>query len=567
MSIEGKLLDTDLEKTLKQAEESERLARETKPYPRTAKDRKQRMFELFLRIKDREEKSQKNRLEIMQTFVTANKHSSKVSNLADLKPIALNEMMVNKIHYGRYLLCRVCIKFYSSSAIATLVEDENGDVEDLSIYYYRRTFDEDPNEKLPVGTVLMIKEPFLKIAISSQGFFIRVDSPSDIVIVHEPALRAKFSGAIDPAETFERLKEEGNKYFAAKNYNSALRCYQEALFKRKCRIILLNCAAAYLALDCHWQAYKMAEMSLSVKGDGEKEEEEASRLNSEKARFRMGKAAYAMRQWRMAAENFEHCLSLNKENKAAKAELERTKARLAESTNGTFDLKDMLAKSTTNDEAYLDVADYVNSELIRVEFISAEKGKGVLANKDIKKGSLLVVSKAFSFSYEDQEKIKQSNRIVLSINLVKRSMDVQSQVNNLNDLVHRIQSNPFLAKDFYELYGGGSFDRNEKLAEGIVDIARLEAICCLNSFSAENIFNELSQSDSSDGPSSNLSKSTGVWIYPSYFNHSCLSNTDRFYFGDVVVIVASRDIKKDEEITLVYESSSRYKFKFIYFFI
>ena len=63
-----------------------------------------------------------------------------------------------------------------------LVEDLNGDVEELGLYNFRLALDRDGSWIAP-GTILVIKEPYLKYGISS--VFIRVDSPSDVIFIHE----------------------------------------------------------------------------------------------------------------------------------------------------------------------------------------------------------------------------------------------------------------------------------------------------------------------------------------------------------------------------------------------
>ncbi|KAG0490809.1 hypothetical protein HPP92_007672 [Vanilla planifolia] len=46
--------------------------------------------------------------------------------------------------------------------------------------------------------------------------------------------------------------------------------------------------------------------------------------------------------------------------------------------------------------------------------------------------------------------------------------------------------------------------------------------------------------------------SVGLWLLPSFVNHSCCPNARRLHVGDRVVVHASRDIKSGEEITFAY---------------
>ena len=64
-----------------------------------------------------------------------------------------------------------------------LVEDLKGDVEELGLYNFRPALDRDGSWIAP-GTILAIKEPYLKYGMMNV-LFIRVDSPSDVLFIHE----------------------------------------------------------------------------------------------------------------------------------------------------------------------------------------------------------------------------------------------------------------------------------------------------------------------------------------------------------------------------------------------
>jgi hypothetical protein len=54
------------------------------------------------------------------------------------------------------------------------------------------------------------------------------------------------------------------------------------------------------------------------------------------------------------------------------------------------------------------------------------------------------------------------------------------------------------------------------------------------------------------GEGSKSQKGTGIWPIMSRFNHSCIMNCIREYAGDLLVLRAAVDIKKDEELTISY---------------
>jgi hypothetical protein len=61
----------------------------------------------------------------------------------------------------------------------TFVEDIKGDVELVDLYNFHSDLN-DPSW-LKKGTIMLIKEPYLKFAPIDKSAFIRVDSPSGII--------------------------------------------------------------------------------------------------------------------------------------------------------------------------------------------------------------------------------------------------------------------------------------------------------------------------------------------------------------------------------------------------
>lgn len=96
-------------------------------------------------------------------------------------------------------------------------------------------------------------------------------------------------------------------------------------------------------------------------------------------------------------------------------------------------------------------------------------------------------------------------------------------------------------------------ERYVKIPEGIVDSTRLPKILRINAFVANN----QSTLDILNGKSEN--ENCGLWVVPSYLNNSCFANSIRLFISDFIMIYASKDIEKDEEITISYKGSRSYK--------
>lgn len=92
-------------------------------------------------------------------------------------------------------------------------------------------------------------------------------------------------------------------------------------------------------------------------------------------------------------------------------------------------------------------------------------------------------------------------------------------------------------------------DRNKLVPDGIVDSTRLEHILNYNSFESVDLAEQMLKNKYKN---SFEEKNNGLWIVPSYLNHSCLPNTVRIYLKDIVMIYAFKDIQKDQEVTTQY---------------
>jgi hypothetical protein len=118
------------------------------------------------------------------------------------------------------------------------------------------------------------------------------------------------------------------------------------------------------------------------------------------------------------------------------------------------------------------------------------------------------------------------------------------------DLIYKAQNDPHLAREIYKLYAGQGYTRDEKdldeLSEKrIVDSGRLYSILHYNSF--------VSNYDDFDTEDFLIHESAykrdwlkgdnqGLWLMPSYFNHSCLANTKMDFLADFVMIHTSKSL-------------------------
>uniref|UniRef100_A0A915EAU7 SET domain-containing protein n=1 Tax=Ditylenchus dipsaci TaxID=166011 RepID=A0A915EAU7_9BILA len=459
------------------------------PTARPRRDRQQSMAEAeakLLQTKMTEMRLGTGGVQIKKSIVTGQSASSKTP-LKELQPITLRDMKAPMVHTGKYLACRTIAEAYIMVCVASFIEDLEGEVEELSLY----------NFQLNIGSSL--------------------DSPSDVVFVDESDQQElQWANALKwykPQKlSVDQLRAKGNEYYKNKNYELALQYYKKGLFMEPdSGVLQLNMAAAFLASENYHAAYEAAKLALEKGAD------------KEKALMRLGRGAYGLRNWKLASDQFTQLIQYYPSNKEADIELKKALARLRESKTGEYDLVELYNLSVNKKVRRLDVADYTGPVCIAdVE----GKGKGLVASRDISKGTLLLVSKAFSIAYKDE----LPNTHLMCINLVTNKADGATQALNIIRTVQTLKCNPEMAADLYALYAGN--------LSRVIDAARIENI-------------------SSEDPMHEFSTPSGLWILPSFMNHSCIGSASRTFYGDIMTVYAVKDLKKGEEITLTYLSSQK----------
>ncbi|KAI1728148.1 SET domain-containing protein [Ditylenchus destructor] len=303
------------------------------------------------------------------------------------------------------------------------------------------------------------------------------------------------------ARVMELLRSLGNACYLRKNYGAAVSYYEEAAkLEPDSALIHLNKADALLHLKKFVSAYREARQALEAGAE------------KEKAHLRMGQAAYGLRQWEMALKHLKY--AARKYPEEVNDDVCRTKVRLLEASQGIYDISQLYDETAKRGKNHLDLADYTGP--IQIADMPQKGGKGMVAINDIPKGTLLMGSKALSMSNEQS--------------LVAETVEV-------------LQRNPHRLEDIYSLYAGDS-PRDIDIPKDRINVDRISKICLYNSFIVAN------RLGSSRGVTSG--SRFGLWILPSFFNHSCLANAHRTFFGDFMFIYAVHDIKQGEEVTMTY---------------
>ncbi|PKY53179.1 hypothetical protein RhiirA4_498461 [Rhizophagus irregularis] len=337
--------------------------------------------------------------------------------------------------------------------------------------------------------------------------------------------------------------------FLRENYTAAIDEYSNGIKLKPQNVTLFaNRAEAYLRLFQFHNALNDAEVVLKY---------DPSHL---KAAYRKGKALCGLKRYKEAIITLQNLYQSIKSNtddsiSSIKQSIEQLLKHAeifdSENENGQYDYISIIDEccerakirkdSKGNDEwvyeigARLDHADFL-CEDIEIRLVEG-KGRGWIAKRDIPENTLLIVSKAFSIVYSHE---------VLGYSMKSNIQNDQTLSLCSVELIHRITQKlleePYHRQEVYKLYNGLNLDKpNMNLAN--VDI--IGNIVGLNSFELNNII----------VGNSSLS-GEGLWILPSYFNHTCIDeNVTQYILGDLMFIRSLRPILQGEELLVNYRSS------------
>jgi hypothetical protein len=87
-------------------------------------------------------------------------------------------------------------------------------------------------------------------------------------------------------------------------------------------------------------------------------------------------------------------------------------------------------------------------------------GKGIVATKDITKGTLLIASKPFSIAYDED-----FSGSLLSVNVAANMIEPNSTKLQMVRAIEQVRKNPSKAKELYKLYAG-DLPRSADIPEG-----------------------------------------------------------------------------------------------------
>lgn len=467
--------------------------------------------------------------------------------LTSLQRISFNELVLETVHRGKYVLFKTLAEAFKEVGVRTVVEDPEGNAEMFSIYNY--ALNKTPFDVLPTGVIIAVKEPYYKTSASG-GAILRCDHPQNIIYlkINDPVVRqfewkSGLPNAADGEEilSIESIRLQGNQFFKELKFYDAVTTYTRGLTSVSSNsdltVLRLNRAAALLKLEYYEAALEDCRYVLELDGQ------------NEKALYRAAKAFYGLEQYEQALVKMQLYAHATRNKVEAEYEIKIIRDRLKEEQHGIYDWNAMVHEANKSSTPRLNHATYIGP--VRVANISNERGRGLILTKDVRKGELLLCSKAFEACYPSEAEP------VTYINMETKRDDAPTQGMLTRKILHKLINNPSLVKSFFDLYAGKN--RLNKIPSivstpPIVDIFWISDICSMNTFGRLNVdlIPSLQQKITAQSNQLTEDESCAVFLMPSYINHACLGNCVRSFIGDMMIVRALDDLTAGTELLMTY---------------
>ncbi|GAB2297181.1 hypothetical protein Dimus_031294 [Dionaea muscipula] len=233
--------------------------------------------------------------------------------------------------------------------------------------------------------------------------------------------------------------------------------------------------------------------------------------------------------------------------------IEKCKKLESLSRNGGFDVSDWVLSGFRG--KCPEFAEFVGSVEINKSEIS---GRGVFATKNIDAGGLIFVTRAVATGRcilpRCGNNSGENAQLVMWKDFIDKVTESASKCPRTHYLIDTLSTgegeDELLVPDislFLPGTGTGTGTGMEKLSSSndLPHKEKMLSILDVNSF-VEDAVSAIVLGKNSDY------YGIGLWLLPSFINHSCSPNARRLHIGDHVIVHASRDVKKGEEITLAY---------------
>ncbi|RIA89723.1 hypothetical protein C1645_824427, partial [Glomus cerebriforme] len=389
----------------------------------------------------------------------------------------------------------------------------------------------------PEGTQLVIKNLSYQIAADGNTI-IRSDNPENVIIIYcnddklfnDLKWSMNLNKKIVKMKTVDEFRHCGNDYFALNNYKAAIDEYTCGIKLEPNNVTLFsNRAEAHLRLVQFLYALNDAEIILRYEP------------NHLKAAYHKGKVLCGLKRYQEAINTLRvlyQRLNFNTNHNITSIEnteqlLKHVELLASENEKGQYDFESIIdeycetakiKKDSKGNDVWinnvgprLDHADYLIDD-IEISNIKG-KGRGWITKCDIPENTLLIVSKAvYSHEIFGHTIGNISNELTACVGSSSCIEELMISV------IQKLLAEPHLLQEVYQLHDGSDLDKTSKINNKQLDSDKIGRAVKYNSFAIDS--NVIIKNTDLSG--------LGLWILPSYFNHSCIDiNVTIFFLGDL----------------------------------
>jgi tetratricopeptide (TPR) repeat protein len=473
-----------------------------------------------------------------------------VRSIDELEPVSLSDLVMDQHHRGKFLLVRLAKDMISGRTTAfACVCDQKLEFELLKLSFVCLNLD--VGHRWPEqGHPFAIKEPYLTTDERNMEACLRVDHPSDLVdmacLPKSQLTRPVFSDFQAKADQRDmsplQYKESANSALKAGDLDKSLSCYNQgrqyftasntleltASVDVRCDLFQ-NRSYVRLKLGQYEGAVTDAIASLSGQTTDHNKGFDA------KAYSRASQASYALKNYDAAAMYCRKLLDLNNSRADGLHLLSKIELRLSEQTSGVYDIA-TIQDNVARQNPRVDAAAYLDNTMVKAS--GPNRGRGLFATKDSKAGDLILAETAFASVWDDER-----THVVAAKWNARFPKDIDMGLIGLWKVaLQRVTDNPILGARVLDLHGDhNGIGKDVVKVDGVqvVDTYQVHGIVARNAFQLE-------------GSRGRKSHCSGVYIRSSYINHSCVPNSHRTTVGDLLLLSATKDIKKGEELSISY---------------
>jgi tetratricopeptide (TPR) repeat protein len=272
------------------------------------------------------------------------------------------------------------------------VEDPAGWAQLISLYNYPGTYlayGPELDTLFPINSVLAIREPCLKMALAASHSHIRVDSPTDVVLLEpgSPLLKNVRWATGERSlpvhtKTASEWKSVGDQHFKAKEFYGAIAGYSLALQLNPSLVsVRLNRALANLRAGRNLQTIEDSRFVLT--------DEQLPSVDRVKALYRCAQAMYAEGKYTAAKKWYSKCVSIDSTLEDAIKGVQRSDSRIKEQTTGIYDWGFLFEQEMNSPSTQIDMAEF-QGPIEKRPMENRGGGRGIVASRTIEPGELLV---------------------------------------------------------------------------------------------------------------------------------------------------------------------------------